>query len=731
MSATPVRKCLTLGLLATFAFTACLPTAETKKRVKRDRSKTPTQATVKVDKGPATFAKAALPPFTPHPGKTGNASLDRFIALWNDLHDPKNGYFSPEGIPYHAVETLLVEAPDYGHETTSEAYSYWLWLEAAYGKVTGDWRPLEHAWKSMETYIIPSHEDQPTAGSYNYTHPAVFAPELDDPRQYPSPMVNGATPGWDPLWKELMAAYGEPYIYGMHWLIDVDNWYGFGRRGDGVSHPSYINTFQRGMQESVWETIPQPSWENFRWGGPNGYLDLFVKQGGSYAQQWKYTNAPDADARAVQALYWAKLWADEKGGSPIVDALVPKAAKMGDFLRYAFFDKYFKQMGCTSPECPTGKGRDSAHYLISWYYAWGGSTELSGGWSWRIGSSTSHQGYQNPFAAHVLGNVEAFKPKSENAQKDWKISLERQLEVLRFLQSADGAIAGGVTNSYRGRYAEPPRGWPSFYGMAYEEKPVWEDPPSNQWFGFQVWGIERTAALYWLTGDERAKVLLDRWVPWAMANTRLVGKDSYEVPSTLIWSGQPSGNWNDKAQNWKANDKAFNADLRVTVKDFTQDVGVTGTYARTLLYYGQKSGQHDVSALAHALLDRMWSTYRTDRGVSSPEVRGDYVRFKDPVYVPNDYQGKMPAGDPVDSSSTFIGLRSRYRQDPDWPKVEKLLAGGPAPEMKYHRFWAQIDIALSNATVAWLYPDGMPKKAALGKAAKAVKPGKPGKKAKN
>ena len=54
--------------------------------------------------------------------KSGNAYTDRFIALWNDIHNPANGYFSPEGVPYHAVETLLCEAPDYGHETTSEAF---------------------------------------------------------------------------------------------------------------------------------------------------------------------------------------------------------------------------------------------------------------------------------------------------------------------------------------------------------------------------------------------------------------------------------------------------------------------------------------------------------------------------------------------------------------------------------------------------------------------------------
>ena len=42
---------------------------------------------------------------------------DRFMELWDDLHDPANGYFSPEGIPYHSIETMIVEAPDYGHVT--------------------------------------------------------------------------------------------------------------------------------------------------------------------------------------------------------------------------------------------------------------------------------------------------------------------------------------------------------------------------------------------------------------------------------------------------------------------------------------------------------------------------------------------------------------------------------------------------------------------------------------
>lgn len=709
--------------------TGCLQTAsqaESKRSAAQKTKKRARASTAALEsEGPVEFPTAPPPPFTAHPGNTGNAYLDRFVALWNDIHNPANGYFSPDGVPYHAPETMVVEAPDYGHETTSEAYSYWIWLESAYGHLSKDWRPLQYAWKNMETFIIPTKADQPTAGSYNYTHPAVYSPEQPQPNQYPSPMQNQATPGWDPLWSELKEAYGEPYVYGMHWILDVDNFYGYGRRGDGVSKPSYMNTFQRGMEESVWETIPQPSWDNFKWGGANGYLDLFVKQDGGYARQWKYTAAPDADARAIQAMYWAKTWADEQGGSKDVDELVKKSAKMGDFLRYSLFDKYFKVLGCRSPSCPTGKDRESAHYLISWYYAWGGSTAVSGGWAWRIGSSTSHQGYQNPFAAYVLSNVDAFKPSSKNAVKDWAESQSRQLEMLRWLQSADGAIAGGVSNSWQGRYGEPPPG-ATFYQMAYDEKPVWVDPPSNQWFGFQAWGIDRTAQLYHLTGDERAKVIMDRWVGFVKKHVTLGRDGSYKVPSTLEWKGAPGTSWDAKHQNWNPKDASWNKGLRCTVKDFTDDVGVTAALARTLTFYAKRSGDNESARLAKELLDRMWTKFRDKKGLATVEARADFKRFNDTVFVPSGWTGKMPNGDVIDQNATFLSLRSKYKQDPDWPKVDAFLKGGKPPEFTYHRFWAQSDIALANATFGWLFPQGVPtgRSRPTGKPAKSG--GKPG-----
>jgi len=40
------------------------------------------------------------------------------------------------------------------------------------------------------------------------------------------------------------------------------------------------------------------------------------------------------------------------------------------------------------------------------------------------------------------------------------------------LQSAEGAIGGGATNSWQGRYLTPPAGTSTFYGLSYVEAPV-------------------------------------------------------------------------------------------------------------------------------------------------------------------------------------------------------------------------------------------------------------------
>jgi len=626
----------------------------------------------------------------------------RFLAQYDKIKDPANGYFSPQGIPYHSVETLLVEAPDYGHETTSEAYSYWLWLEALYGQVTEDWAPLNHAWDTLEKYMIPTSADQPTNSFYNASSPATYASEFNHPSQYPSQLSSGVTSGSDPIAAELKSTYGTPDIYGMHWLADVDNKYGFGSTpgtgcelGPTATGTSYINTFQRGPQESVWETIPQPSCEEFKYGGPSGFLDLFTKDTGTPAKQWKYTNAPDADARSIEAVYWANQWATAQGKQSQIAGTVAKASKMGDYLRYALFDKYFKQIGCTSPSCPAGSGRSSEHYLLSWYYAWGGALDSSAGWAWRIGSSHAHFGYQNPMAAWALSTDSSFIPKSSTAKDDWSKSLTRQLEFYKWLQAPEGGIAGGATNSWDGAYATPPSGTPTFYGMAYTEAPVYNDPPSNQWFGMQAWGMQRVAELYNASGNAQAKAILEKWVPWVVKNISVSG-NTWSVPSELTWSGKPD--------TWNATSPGSNSGLSVTVKSTGQDVGVAGDTARALLFYAAKAGDTATAAKAKALLDAIWNSNQDSIGITSDETRKDFLRFDDTyvaggdgVYVPSGWTGKMPNGDVIKPGVSFLDIRTWYKQDPQWSKVQTALDTGVAPTFRFHRFWAQTAIAAALA----------------------------------
>jgi hypothetical protein len=465
----------------------------------------------------------------------------------------------------------------------------------------------------------------------------------------------------------------------------------------------FINTFQRGPQESTWETVPQPSCDTFKYGGPNGYLDLFTKDS-SYAKQWKYTDAPDADSRAIQAAYWAMTWATAQGKGSQVSAAVANAAKMGDYLRYSFFDKYFKNPGCTSPSCAAGSGKSSSSYLLSWYYAWGGATDTNAGWAWRIGSSSDHFGYQNPMTAYVLSNVSGMTPKSATGKADWQTSLNRQLEFYQWLQSSEGAIAGGATNSWGGAYGAPPAGTPTFYGLSYVVAPVYEDPPSNQWFGMQTWSLERLAEYYYTTGDAKAKSILDKWVTWALANTTISATD-FQIPSDMSWSGKPN--------TWNPSSPTANTGLHVTVTSRGNDLGVAGSYAKLLTYYAAKSGNTDAKTAAKGLLDAIWA-HKDSKGVSVTETRTDYSRFDDVydsatgqgLYIPPGWTGKMPNGDVIKPGVSFLDIRSFYKNDPDFPKVQSYLNGGPAPTFNYHRFWAQVDVATGYADYARLFPEG-------------------------
>lgn len=612
-----------------------LEVTEGRVRLSRDRESVEVAAAEAVEARPAaTLVKR-------------NLYEDRFTVLRRDLLDPRKGYFSADGIPYHSIETLIVDAPDYGHLATSETMSYWLWLEAMHGRVTGEWGPFNAAWRKMEEAFIPSPADQPTNDLYQPNTPGTYVPERDRLAEYPVAMDRSFPVGADPLHAELRGAD----LYVMHWLVDVDDFYGFGKR-------AFVNTFQRGPSESVWKTIPHPSKETFAAGGKNGFLDLFIKDS-SYAKQWRYTGAPDADARVIQASWWAAHWAREQGRDPAGLLPLDKAARMGDSLRYALHDKYFK----------------TQHHLLAWSQAWGGSLERTNGWAWRGGSSHVHFGYQNPVAAWALANDPLLRPPSPGAVRDWSASVARQVEFYGWLQSAEGAIAGGATASVNGRYEPVPPGTPTFHGLAFVDHPVFRDPPSNEWFGWQAWSMGRLAQYARLAGDAAARAIVDKWAAWARGVVKFTADGGYSVPATLRWSGKPG------------------AGLRVSTADETQDVGIAAAHARALIAHGDPKSRD----VARELLDRMWILYRDDRGVSNPEPRADYRRFNDKVDLPPDWRGALASGGAIPPGATFLDLRPKYRKDPDFAKVEQAIRSGTPAEFRYHRFWAQVEVALANA----------------------------------
>ena len=218
-------------------------------------------------------------------------------------------------MPYHSVETLIVEAPDHGHETTSEAYSYCLWLEAMYGKVTGDWSKFNGAWDDHGEVHHPdaTPTSRPTP-STTPRKPATYAPEWDTPAEYPSQLTTACRSAATRSRAELKTAYGTGDVYGMHWLH---------RRRQLATASAGAATAPRtavvhqhlparpagvGVGDRPAAVLRRPSSTAAR-------TATWTCSPGTPAtpSSGSTPTRPDADARAVQAAYWAQTWAEGAG----------------------------------------------------------------------------------------------------------------------------------------------------------------------------------------------------------------------------------------------------------------------------------------------------------------------------------------------------------------------------------------------------------------------------------
>ena len=402
-----------------------------------------------------------------------------FLKQYNKIKDPNNGYFRKFGsilVPYHSIETLIVEAPDHGHETTSEAFSYYLWLEASYGRITGDWAPFNQAWTSIETYVIPSRgrparqlrlqREQARDLRGGVPEPEVVPVAAADRRVRRQRPDRGRAEGGlrhGGRLRHALAARRRQHLRvrplrgrhehraGVHQHLPAR----FAGVGLGDGPPAQLRRLEVRRQER----LPRPV-----------HRRLVVRQAVEVHQRAgrrRPRRAGGLPGREVGRRAGQELGRRGRGQ----EGRRRWATTCGT--RCSTSTSRRSATASARRAAPAGTGKDSEHYLMSWYYAWGGSMDTSSAWAWRIGDGAAHQGYQNPLAAYALSTDPGLKVDVGDRRR----ATGRPASAGRW-SSCSGcsrpraAIAGGATNSWEGQYGTPPSGTPTFYGMFYDQQPV-------------------------------------------------------------------------------------------------------------------------------------------------------------------------------------------------------------------------------------------------------------------
>lgn len=680
--------------------------------------------------------------------------LDRFNWAYNTVKLQSNGYFGPTTgsnayqCPYHAPENaIIVEAPDWCHESVSETISFWFKMETWKTILSNDTTGLTACWNSMEANYIPSAtvgQVWCTSATYQAGKPASYAPDATSLSLTPVDYNTTITVGNDPLSLALYTAYNTMAVYLMHWLYDVDGAYGFHGADGTTKIMAPINNYQRGPVEDGLATITHACYEDYNNGGQPvgssgyGFLPIYDQANPpytsstnpfTYSQQWTYSVAPDAEARVVSAIWGAKLASTAAGITP----LLAKAKKMADYTRYSFYDKYFQPIKNYAGTTVDGAG---CHYLLSWGCGYGGgiieSPATVSYWGFRIGNSECHNGYNSIDMAYAcsqdstLMSATPWGSGSQTAASQWAISLDRQLEFVRWLQSPLGPIAGGATSNWKGVYGTPTdaRVNAQFYGMNYTYSPSWHNPPSNNWTGYQAWGMGKISALYVALCQKtdsvsvsyvtKCGVILDLWVQWfvnSCSTNTLTGVMSY--PSDLRWTvDSPGGyastvataagdyellptlNWGTSTDNYSTfwgTASVPNPNLVPTVIDLGWDSGTAAGFAQVLIQYAYAKSEltgsltgvipngtstfQQVLQKAQDMMEIVWWS-KDSKGFGSV---GNLAipRLNDQLWIPTQFgTGAMPNGEVLQHGvTTFASARhSLYSVTQEWAQLNTYLA---------------------------------------------------------
>ena len=303
---------------------------------------------------------------------------------------------------------------------------------------------------------------------------------------------------------------------------------------------------------------------------------------------------------------------------------------MGDYLRYAMFDKYFKKIG-TAPRrrCPAGTGKRQPSTTCC------PGTTPGAAPTTRRPAGPGGSAPATPTSATRTRSrrgrcppTPALTPKSPTGEDGLGDQPDAAAGVLpvaavrrgRHRRWRDQQLGRRVRDA-AGRYADLLR-----HGVrrgAGLPRPAVE--PVVRHAGVVAWSASRSTTTR--PGNAKAKAILDKWVAWALANTTVSGDGTcpdpvdpdLDRPARHLERGQP-GRQHRPARHRR----------RATAND----VGVAGACRRTLLPTTRPSPAtprprprpRGCSTPSGHEPGRQWAS-------RSPETRTDYKRFDD-LYVP-------------------------------------------------------------------------------------------------
>ncbi|HTY13709.1 MAG TPA: glycoside hydrolase family 48 protein [Candidatus Omnitrophota bacterium] len=335
---------------------------------------------------------------------------------------------------YHVYEDMATHLCNSG-ATTSESQALFFNFMTLYGAVTGNKQYAQEAYAYIRYFMMP--------------HDGAESPQLPDAKLGKGPFV-------------------------IHWLIDVSgeaksNTCPDGRPGSGV--------FGKNIVYNMYNPTPRSAPYSSIALGPNGQVDLTLRQKGGGNHVASFSSAPDADQWLANGAYWAGKYGLGKPyefltnlRSGLSEGMTPDDDKdFPDTMRFAIY------WGMDNPPTLAYKG------TINELYA----------------------GYQDPAAWEIMG-----RPK-------WAKN------VVKFL--------GAAQNEFSKRYGQSGPFMPLFKDGVFG----WEgSDPNTYWMGFQYRTFAHLAHYYYLTGDKDAKAILDRFVSWMKKNWAVDGS-SVSIPQAL------------------------------------------------------------------------------------------------------------------------------------------------------------------------------------------------------